>query len=270
MGSSYFYLEFLIAWISMLQHQGFKNPAIFALEYTLVPEARYPIQLQQMLHGFEWFYRRVEDSTRICLSGDSAGGTLCLSHLLHAHETAKYDVGRPAFALLLSPWTHLVSPLNRNTASDYLNAETLHIYGRQYSGTGQYAPGAKPISPGTLEDPQLWKQTAPRSGYGFVYGCQEVFAPNIDVVVRKVREAGVSCDSITEEAGVHAWPVVALFLGRNAAERLHGIRLMSELLKNKIPAGRFKDYKGGPKLERKLSFNQTIYTDDRDIKSLRG
>lgn len=238
MGSAYFYLEFLIAWISMLQDGGYKNPAIFALEYTLVPDAVYPTQLQQMMHGYEWLYSRVQDTTRICLSGDSAGATLCLSHLLHIHKTATYESGRPAFALLISPWTHMASPLNRDTTSDYLNADTLQLYGQQYAGLEQGKSKADDsnVSPGTLKDKGLWKTTAPRSGYAFVYGLEEVFAPNIEVVMETIRGAGVSCERIAEKAGIHAWPVVALFLGRNRIERLHGLQQMSSLLKDKIPA----------------------------------
>ena len=43
MGSSYFYLEFLLTWLSVLKiHGGFRNPAILSLEYTLVPDSSYP------------------------------------------------------------------------------------------------------------------------------------------------------------------------------------------------------------------------------------
>lgn len=43
MGSSYFYLEFLLTWLSVLKSSGgFQNPAILSLEYTLVPDACYP------------------------------------------------------------------------------------------------------------------------------------------------------------------------------------------------------------------------------------
>ena len=42
MGSSYFYLEFLISWLTLLRQRGFKYPAIFALEYSLVPDQVFP------------------------------------------------------------------------------------------------------------------------------------------------------------------------------------------------------------------------------------
>jgi len=214
-----------------------------------------------MMNGYEWFYARVGDSARICLSGDSAGGTLCLSHLLEVHKSMRNETGRPAFALLISPWTHVISHLNRDTDSDYLNTDTLHLYGLQYAGTKRGEQGVHKVSPGMLEDLELWKQAAPRHGYGFVYGNQEVFAPGITAVVDKIKDAGVKCHCIAEQAGIHAWPVVALFLGRSEEERLYGLRRMSTLLKTKIPKSCMKDCQCPLKHERRLSFDLTLYSD---------
>lgn len=55
MGSCYFYLEFLLAWVSLLKEAGYRNPAIFSLEYTLVPDAVYPAQLEQTVTGYVHF-----------------------------------------------------------------------------------------------------------------------------------------------------------------------------------------------------------------------
>jgi hypothetical protein len=52
MGSSYFYLEFLLSWLSLLCEAGYSNPAIFALEYTLVPDASFPTQLCDTIAGY--------------------------------------------------------------------------------------------------------------------------------------------------------------------------------------------------------------------------
>ena len=81
MGSSYFYMEFLLAWVSLLEAAGFQNPALFALDYTLVPDAVYPRQLQETYFGYLHVLSIVKDPSRICVSGDSAGATLILSFL---------------------------------------------------------------------------------------------------------------------------------------------------------------------------------------------
>ena len=39
-GSSYFYLEFLLAWATLLQDAGFRNPALLSVDYSLVPDEK--------------------------------------------------------------------------------------------------------------------------------------------------------------------------------------------------------------------------------------
>ena len=139
MGSSYFYLEFLIAWLSCLKERGYRNPACFALEHTLVPDAQWPTQFEQTRAGFRFLKESFGEvcTSKICVSGDSAGATLILSFLLHpgllGQEPYFDKTNRPALAVLLSPWTHMVSDLNRNTPSDYLNSDSLHLHASQYA-----------------------------------------------------------------------------------------------------------------------------------------
>ncbi|MCJ1265176.1 hypothetical protein MMC22_005051 [Lobaria immixta] len=134
MGSSYFYLEFLVAWVTLLREAGYRNPTIFALEYSLVPDATYPTQVEQTMAGYEYVCSVTKDASRVCVGGDSAGATLILSLLLRLARWNN-DKSRPGYAVLISPWTTLVSPKNRDTASDYLNANSLHLYGRQYASS---------------------------------------------------------------------------------------------------------------------------------------
>lgn len=154
MGSAYFYLEFLLAWLSRLQTRGFKNPAIFALEYTLVPDAVWPQQFSETWTGYQLLMDFMGDTSRICVSGDSAGATLILSRLLHHgnydEELVIYEARKPALAVLISPWTHLLSNLNQNTRSDYLDARTLELYGTEYAGNG--SPKNELIAPRLSED----------------------------------------------------------------------------------------------------------------------
>ena len=63
MGSSYFYLEFLMAWVDLLKDSGYKNPAIFALEYDLVPDAQFPTQLEQAMTGYDYVCSITQDSS---------------------------------------------------------------------------------------------------------------------------------------------------------------------------------------------------------------
>ena len=230
MGSAYFYLEFLIAWLTRLKQRGFKNPAIFALEYTLVPDGVWPKQFTETCAGYKLLTDYMGDSSRICVSGDSAGATLILSRLLHHgdhdEEPVIYEAKRPALAVLISPWTHIISPLNRNTHSDYLDANALELYGAQYLGR-ESAKNAI-VSPGLTHG--RWKLAMPSQGYCIVYGAEEVFAPAIEETIHNMKTDGARVKAKREAGGIHAWPMVNLFLGSTREERLKGLDQITDMV----------------------------------------
>jgi acetyl esterase/lipase len=221
LGSAYFYLEFLLTWISVLVDYGFKNPAIFALEYTLVPDESYPCQLEETIKGYSYARTITGDPGRVVVSGDSAGATLILSLLLYLG--AKCPEEKPRFASLISPWTNLTSKLHRNTAADYLDADTLHKYAQLYAGTADLCDPL--LSPGECDDMQWLAASLPRKGIGLYYGSEEVFCDAVRAFAERLKKVGrVIC---RENEAVHAWPVAVLFLGSSHDERLKGLRQIS-------------------------------------------
>jgi acetyl esterase/lipase len=222
MGSTYFYLEFLLAWIDLLQKAGYKNPAILSLDYTLVPDASYPTQLHQAVSAYQYLLSITRNSNRICVSGDSAGGTLALSLLLSISRNPILRERKPGYATLISPWVSLVSPNNRNTASDYLDAARLELYGRQYLGSAILS--ADDIaSPGNCKDVDQWLKASPMNGWFFIFGSEEVLGPEIRELVQRIRKCGKQVDVVEQLGAIHAWPVASLYLGEHREARLHGI-----------------------------------------------
>lgn len=232
MGSSYFYQEFLMAWSTRLKQKGFRNPAVFALEYTLVPDAIWPTQFNETRAGYQFLLDTFGENIakRICVSGDSAGATLILSMLLqpgaHGQEPQFKAMERPGMAILLSPWTHLVSELNRNTSSDYLDKDSLQLYAKQYAG--EFASSDSVISPGL--NISRWKVASPENGYRITYGSEEVFGPGIRDTVHQMRSSGAIVKVHEHKDGIHAWPVVNLFLGASRQERLEGLDIMTDFI----------------------------------------
>jgi len=234
MGSSYFYLEFLLAWVTILKEAGYSNPAIFALEYTLVPEKTYPTQLTEARIGYEYVLARVSDSSRIVVSGDSAGATLILALLLSISEKPRQRSKLPGLAIPISPWTVVVSDKNQNTPSDYLNADSLALYGSQYIGRAGHNDDEL-VSPGMCTNLGRWKRASPTHGWMFIYGAEEVFAPATRELVSTLKRAETEVVSHEEKGWVHAWPVVKLFLCNEQSERQSGIRSMVKFTKERIP-----------------------------------
>ena len=224
MGSAYFYLEPLIVLHTLLQRH-YRHPAVFALDYDLVPDSVWPTQVTQVTEGYHHAVALVGgDCGRVCVSGDSAGGTLVLSLLLKlsfGRREELFDV-MPGFAALLSPWVTLVSENNRNTRSDYLNAETLQLYGNQYAGSPELVCDQQ-VSPGCCTNKMWLKAASPQQGLYIAYGSEEVLGPEIRILVRRMRKAGVRVSVREEPGAVHAWVIASLFLAGGKAERLSGM-----------------------------------------------
>ncbi|CZR61619.1 related to hydrolase [Phialocephala subalpina] len=245
MGSSYFYLEFLLALVSLLKtSKKFQNPAILALEYTLVPDASYPIQLHQAIAGYKYLLSITHDPSQIVFSGDSAGATIILSLLLHignknSKNTAVPQGGIegvvPGMVALISPWTTLVSHKHRNTASDYLDADNLHEYALQYVAN-RLSIDDPLASPGNCKDVTWWRNATPSKGFFFSYGAEEVFAPEIRDLIKVLDRAGVPVEYQEAEAGIHAWPVVSLFLCSTKEKRLKGLQVIVKQISTRLGA----------------------------------
>jgi len=233
MGSSYFYLEFLLAWVALLKSAGYRNPALFALEYTLVPDATYPTQLHETVAGYEYVLSLAHASTRVVVGGDSAGATLMLSFLLYLSEHTKLRHQKPGLAVMISPWVTIVSRNNRNTESDYLNSASLEQYGRQYIGN-KISPEDPMVSPGHCKHVKKWTEASPEKGWYFLYGSEEVLGPETKALINLLGKTGKDLDSWEEKGGIHAWPVASLYLGETREERLSGLKSIVEAIKARI------------------------------------
>ncbi|KFY27213.1 hypothetical protein V493_03645 [Pseudogymnoascus sp. VKM F-4281 (FW-2241)] len=241
MGSAYFYLEFLLVTLKLLCSK-FSNPAIFAVEYSLAPEKCFPSQVEEALAGYNYLLTsKCVSPSRICIAGDSAGGTIMLSLLLRLARpngggrvprelngearTISAESNKPGMAFLISPWTTLVSPAHRDTESDYLDAFRLHVFAHGYVGRSGsvYDPVA---SPGICKDVDWWRRAAPLKGFAISYGSEEVLACDIRDLVELLHGCGVRVVVDEDDGGIHAWHVAGLFLGSTKESRIKGIKSM--------------------------------------------
>jgi acetyl esterase/lipase len=142
---------------------------------------------------------------------------------------------RPGMAVLISPWVTLISPQDKNTASDYLDAENLHLYARQYAGS-KISTHDPLISPGMCKDVELWREAAPSKGFFIPFGKEEVFAPEIRDLVRLLNSAEIHVVDQEAEGGIHAWPVASLFLASTIEERLKGLKAIVNQISERMGA----------------------------------
>ncbi|KAG6033640.1 hypothetical protein E4U41_006849 [Claviceps citrina] len=238
LGSCYFYLEFLLAMHHLLLKARFRNPAIFALEYSLVPEKRHPTQVNQVVLGYRHILQEVKDASKVCIAGDSAGGTLTLSLLCELrNRTNSHKVNGstilavPRLAVLISPWITLVSNIHYPSRVDYLERDRLWVYAKAYAGSMVHDPSA---SPGLCDDGHLWKVVSPERGYFVIYGEEETLAPDAEAFIYRQRLNGIEIDAIEVKGGIHAWPVASLLLSRTPERRLQGLESIVRQIRQKI------------------------------------
>jgi acetyl esterase/lipase len=223
MGSPYFYLEPHLVLLSLLQ-KHYQNPALFSLDYDLVPDKTWPTQLEQVAAGYSYVLSLVSNNPdRVCLAGDSAGGTLVLTLLLQLAKQKDRQFPRPGFATLLSPWVTLITENNRDNDSDFLNADSLHLYASQYAGSSSNVDNPL-VSPGSCKDTQWWKDAMPSNGVYITFGSKEILAPEMKSLIKLLRSASIPVSIREEQGAVHAWVIANLFLADSFEQRIFGMR----------------------------------------------
>ncbi|MBA2620521.1 MAG: alpha/beta hydrolase [Acidobacteria bacterium] len=77
---------------------------VFALDYRLAPEHRFPSALDDAFAAYRWLLDKNISASKISLAGDSAGGNLVLGLLLRLRDS---ELPFPASAVCFSPWSDL-------------------------------------------------------------------------------------------------------------------------------------------------------------------
>jgi len=105
-----------------------------ALDYRLTPEHRFPAQLDDALHAYRWLLENGTDPGNVVFIGDSAGGNLALSLLLHIRAE---NLPLPALAIALSPPTNFDAELNSNEDFDWIDKRALLRWRDWFCGEAQ-------------------------------------------------------------------------------------------------------------------------------------
>lgn len=77
---------------------------VFMLDYRLAPEHPYPAAVDDAMAAYRWLLKNGFKPERIAVSGDSAGGGLCVATLMSIRDQ---KLPMPACGVPLSPWADL-------------------------------------------------------------------------------------------------------------------------------------------------------------------
>lgn len=210
--------------------QGFKNPAVFALEYEHVPNAEFSEQLAETAAGWLFLVSQFPNS-HLVMAGDSNGATLVMSLLLQMANPANalplMSPIPPAAAVLISPWAFSKYDRKDNTV-DFMSVKILDNYARLYSSNPSNFVEVYE-SPGLCRSKAWWTKAFPVTGIYLMYGQDEIMAQEIEDLTVVLSQVG-QVRAEKEPGHVHAWPIVQMFLGRSIEDRESGVEAISNNL----------------------------------------
>lgn len=214
------YLLFLLR-LAEIINQNEKRISIFALDYDLAPEARFPQQLKQARAAYEWLVSDIGiHRDKLFIMGDSAGGHLALSLLVDLHSSSsnlsrdQSPYFQPATGLvLLSPWLslhHEPESFTRNELTDVLTGPFLQRTAVRFLGPNNICSPRDPRLEFLSPDPEIdWNTVLPEWVWVSA-GRNEIL---YDDIVRWIVERGTDCPGESringevdqDEAHVYAW-----------------------------------------------------------------
>jgi epsilon-lactone hydrolase len=201
--------------LTLARHARLK---IFALDYRLAPEHRFPAAVEDALSAYRWLLAQGTDPRRLVVGGDSAGGGLALALMVALRDAGE---SLPAAAVCLSPWTDLAGTggsLEANDASCALfHGASIAPAARIYLGdVSPYNPLASPLYADLSGLPPLQ-----------IYASStEVLLDDAVRLAGRARESGVQVDLQVWDGLPHAWPIHYLLM----PEARRAIRQIADFL----------------------------------------
>lgn len=190
---------------------------IFALDYRLSPEHRFPAQLEDALHAYRWLLETGVDASNLVVGGDSAGGNLALALLLRARDS---NLPLPALAVALSPPTDLETEypsLAGNQDTDWIDKPELLHWAVWFCDSAQ------------LRDPLISPMWADLRGLPPIYiqaGSAEILYDSIRAFVNRAKSQGAD---VVLEAWEDMNHVFQMF-GPDAPQSAEALRRIGEVI----------------------------------------
>lgn len=192
---------------------------VFVPDYRLAPEHPFPAALEDACFCYQALLEQGFDPTHITVAGDSAGGGLTLSLLLHLKAE---QIPLPKGMILLSPWADLTHPNAQapNQPQDaMLTWEGLNAAAKGYAGN-------EPLTQ-TGISPALGDATGLPPAL-IIVGTEEILLADVKSLTSKLKQQGVATELAIYEKMWHVFPLHARIL----KEADHAINTMASFILN--------------------------------------
>lgn len=184
------------------------------IDYRLAPEHPFPAAVQDTREAFDWLVENQADPRQIIIAGDSCGGGLAISLLIHLRDEQQ---PLPAAVVCLSPWTDLTfsgESWQTNHKKDImLDALSLKKAAQIYLGTASPdTPLASPLYADLKDLPPILIQV----------GSDELILSDSTGLADRAKTFGVDVTLEVWGGMQHEWQFAANFIpeGRQAIERI--------------------------------------------------
>jgi acetyl esterase/lipase len=179
------------------------NARVFALDYRLAPEHRFPAAVDDAVAGYRWLLDQGVDPQEIVIGGDSAGGGLTMATLV-----ALRDAGErlPCAAFLISPWTDMACAglsLDANDHRDpmFYGAGVRYMAPVYLGGASPRDPLASPVYADLSKLPPLLIHVSDT----------EVLLDDSTRLSDRAKQCGVNVKLRVWNDLPHVWPVMVAF-----------------------------------------------------------
>ncbi|KAL5333260.1 Alpha/Beta hydrolase protein [Aspergillus crustosus] len=207
------HFTFLAAIIEELNKNG-HDVAIFMLAYTLSPPAEYPTHLRQAVESLRYILTQGgRDPSNVIIGGDSAGGNLALSvllHLTHPHPEIDplplIDGAELAGVFGFAPWVsfaHDGESIARNRKKDIIPVEGLESWAKQYLGKRQEGDAWSEPARAPLE----WWTGVKSKRLLILAGGDEILFSTIEEFVKKLKTVIPQLTYVVGYEETHVSPV---------------------------------------------------------------
>jgi monoterpene epsilon-lactone hydrolase len=195
---------------------------VFALDYSLSPEHKFPVQLTEALDAYRWLLNMGVESRHLVVTGDSAGGNLTLALLLSLRDLR---LPLPALAICLSPATDFEGSGAGAPATselDWITQEMAVKWAEWYCPPEQRRhPLVSPLNANLKGLPPIYIQA----------GGAEILLPSIQMFVERAQEQGA--DVVLE-----TWPGMNhdfQMFGYEVPQSAEAIKRIGEVIASRIP-----------------------------------